>query len=67
MELDVWQLPIPDWGLTCPRCRYPLRGLPSHRCPECGTDLDMEKLVEPWSRIREPRFDGTQLPIPNFG
>lgn len=23
---------------TCMRCRYPLRGLPGHNCPECGYD-----------------------------
>ena len=24
MDIDLNQLPIPDWGLICPRCRYPL-------------------------------------------
>jgi len=31
---DQWTLPIPP---TCPRCAYILTGLPSNRCPECGT------------------------------
>jgi hypothetical protein len=31
---DPWTLPIPP---TCPRCAYILTGLPSNRCPECGT------------------------------
>ena len=67
VEIDVWQLPIPDWGLGCPKCRYLLRGLPSHRCPECGTKLDMSEIVKPWHRLRAPRFTGEELPFPDFG
>lgn len=67
MQIDLNQLPIPDWGLICPRCRYPLRGLPSHRCPQCGTKFDMEQLVQTWHRLRPPRFDGRELPWPDFG
>jgi len=66
-EIDLNQLPIPDWGLHCPRCRYLLRGLPSHRCPECGTALDMSAIVKPWHRLRDPRFTGRELPFPDFG
>lgn len=64
---DVGKLPIPDWGLTCPQCRYPLRGLPRHRCPECGTEFDIETLIHSWTRLREPRFTGRELPLPDFG
>ncbi len=67
MEIDWYQLPIPDWGLTCPTCGYPLRGLPQHRCPECGTDLDMAALIRPWTRLRDPRFTGRERPLPDFG
>jgi predicted amidophosphoribosyltransferase len=67
MELDILQLPIPDWGLECPGCHYPLRGLPSHRCPECGRELDMAALVQPWVRVRPPRFTGAELPVPDYG
>lgn len=67
VEIDLEQLPIPDWGLICPECRYPLVGLPSHRCPECGTDLDVPSLVQPWTRLRPTRFDGTERPLPDFG
>ena len=45
MPVDLNQLPIPDWGLRCPTCSYLLKGLPSHRCPECGTQLPMAGLV----------------------
>lgn len=31
-----WRIPIPP---TCDRCGYILSGLPSSRCPECGTDF----------------------------
>jgi hypothetical protein len=67
MDVDLTQLPIPDWGLTCPECFYPLKGLPSHRCPECGTTLDMPSLVHTWTRLRAPRFTGEELPLPDFG
>lgn len=67
MTIDIHQIPIPDWSLVCPRCAYPLRGLPSHRCPECGATLDMSKLVKPWTRLRSPDFTGQELPIPDFG
>ncbi len=67
MSVDIYQLPIPDWGLHCPNCRYPLVGLPSHRCPECGMELNMEALVKPWHRTRPPRFSGNELPWPDFG
>lgn len=67
MEIDLYQLPIPDWGLECPKCRYDLRGLPSHRCPECGFKLDMGQIVQTWHRLREPRYTGHELPMPDFG
>lgn len=67
MSVDVHQLPIPDWGLNCPKCRYPLRGLPSHRCPECGNDLDIPSLIGTWTCLRDPRFTGTEVPLPDFG
>ncbi len=61
------QLPIPDWGLTCPGCHYPLRGLPAHRCPECGRRIVVEELIGPWTRLRDPRFTGHELPLPDLG
>jgi len=67
MQVDLDQLPIPDWGLLCPNCRYPLKGLPSHRCPECGRNFDIRRLVRPWTRLRAPRFTGKELPLPDFG
>lgn len=67
MDIDLQMLPIPDWGLVCPGCSYPLRGLPEHRCPECGHMLDIPRLVRPWTRLRDPRFDGTERPLPDFG
>ena len=67
MEIDLNQLPIPDWGLRCPTCRYDLQGLPSHRCPECGGALDIPALVRSWHRLRAPTFTGRELPVPDFG
>jgi hypothetical protein len=64
---DIHQLPIPDWNLNCPRCGYDLRQLPEHRCPECGERFDMSDLVRTWTRKREPRFGGDELPVPDFG
>ncbi len=67
MDVDIHQLPIPDWGLHCPNCDYLLVGLPEHRCPECGTQLDMEGLCGTWATLRPPRYGGKELPLPDFG
>ncbi len=67
MDIDANCLPIPDWGLMCPECRYLLVGLPAHRCPECGTKLDMAEIIKPWHRLRDPRLTGHELPLPDFG
>jgi len=39
---DPNALPIPDLGLRCRRCSYPLVGLSEHRCSECGDVFSME-------------------------
>lgn len=67
LETDFDRLPVPDFGLGCPNCNYPLAGLPSHRCPECGTAFDVRELIEPWTRLREPSFSGQERPIPAWG
>lgn len=67
MEIDLHQLPIPDWNLHCPQCNYPLRGLSKHRCPECGNAFEIEELIQTWTRLREPRWSGMELPFPDFG
>lgn len=67
MKVDINQLPIPDWQVHCPHCNYDLRGLPNHRCPECGGAFEMAELVKPWTRLRPPRFTGTERPLPDFG
>ena len=66
MEVDLFQLPIPNWGLGCPTCGYLLNGLPSHRCPECGTEFDVPSIVPTHARLRAPRFTGRELPLPDF-
>ncbi len=66
-EIDIHQLPIPAWDLLCPGCRYVLTGLTSHRCPECGLDLDMADVVQPWHLVRSPTFTGRERPLPDFG
>ncbi len=67
MIVDIHQLPIPEWHLRCPKCGYLLNGLPSHRCAECGDSLDMDAIIPTWARLREPRFTGEELPLPDFG
>ncbi|MEM8739005.1 MAG: hypothetical protein AAGG38_11095 [Planctomycetota bacterium] len=42
---DLDQLPVPDLGLSCPACAYPLAGLPQHVCPECGRAFTLEEFV----------------------
>jgi len=43
-----WTLPIPP---TCPRCAYILTGLPSNRCPECGTLFKWSEVQKRAGRI----------------
>lgn len=68
MFVDPMTLPIPEaCDLVCPRCRYPLRGLPSHVCPECGLTLDIPALTRSWTRWRLPRITGHESPLPDIG
>jgi len=39
---DPYALPIPDLGLMCQNCGYPLANLTEHRCSECGHPVDMD-------------------------
>ncbi|MBK8266827.1 MAG: hypothetical protein IPK83_00330 [Planctomycetes bacterium] len=45
MEFDPNVLPVPDLGLCCMQCGYALRGLPSHRCPECGREFTLNEYI----------------------
>lgn len=45
MAFDPDQLPIPDLGLHCPGCGYPLVGLSQHVCPECGEAFALPDLL----------------------
>lgn len=67
MDIDFDQLPIPQWDILCPNCRYPVRGLPEHRCPECGTALDIRELIHTWTRVRLPTITGGTRPLPAVG
>lgn len=44
---DPHALPVPDLGLACQGCGYPLAGLPSYRCPECGQTFTMDQHIPP--------------------
>ncbi|MEM1108913.1 MAG: hypothetical protein AAGH99_09515 [Planctomycetota bacterium] len=44
---DPDQLPVPDLGLSCPSCGYPVHGLTRHRCPECGAAFRLEDMIPP--------------------
>jgi hypothetical protein len=39
------ELPLPDFGFVCRECNYELRGLPSRRCPECGSEFDPQAML----------------------
>lgn len=52
----------PDWNtidfeLACPRCGYNLRGLTRARCPECGLDVDWERLLDQHRRRTSFQFE----------
>ena len=42
---DPHALPVPDLGLGCKQCGYPLAGLTEHRCPECGRTFTLEEYL----------------------
>ncbi|MEO1236923.1 MAG: hypothetical protein AAFX76_09070 [Planctomycetota bacterium] len=42
---DPDQLPVPDLGLGCSHCGYPLAGLPKRVCPECGRAFVLSEMV----------------------
>ena len=44
----------------CRRCAYPLDGLPSSRCPECGTPFDLD---DPSTFATRPAHRGTNRAI----
>lgn len=67
MEVDLHQLPIPSWNLSCPSCGYCVNGLTSHRCPECGREFDMSVMVPTHARLRDPTFTGEESPLLDFG
>lgn len=66
-DIDIHALPVPDFGLTCPRCDYALMGLPEHRCPECGSVFNVEELIRPYTALRPPEITGRELPVPDLG
>ncbi|MEX0654069.1 MAG: hypothetical protein WD534_12055 [Phycisphaeraceae bacterium] len=42
---DPDALPVPDLGLRCIDCGYPLAGLRRHQCPECGRAFTLHEYV----------------------
>lgn len=44
---DPNQLPMPDLGILCHACGYPLAHVSAHRCPECGWKFTADDLVPP--------------------
>lgn len=51
-ELDRIARLIREKDLKCPRCEYPLRGLRTAQCPECGFGYDADSLLAEsgWTR-----------------
>jgi hypothetical protein len=39
---DRWAVFLARTNFTCPTCGYNLHGLRTHRCPECGHEVDTE-------------------------
>lgn len=42
-------------GAVCWQCWYPLTGVESDRCPECGIPFDREALRLAWTKALYPR------------
>jgi hypothetical protein len=52
----------PDWNtvteeVSCPRCEYNLRGLPTPRCPECGLDFSWTAIFQAAHNQRDWLFE----------
>jgi hypothetical protein len=62
MSFDPYALPIPDLGMLCRKCRYPLGGLPEHRCPECGRAFDIDEHI-PKGDFPSVIFNGKEVPL----
>lgn len=45
--IDPEAFPVPDLGLCCHGCGYPLAGLNEHRCPECGRTFSIDEHIPP--------------------
>ncbi|HRR84538.1 MAG TPA: hypothetical protein P5316_05955 [Phycisphaerae bacterium] len=69
MDLGAYRsLPIPQWlDVNCPKCAYPLRGLPEHRCPECGAEFNIDELVTDTTPLRPPEITARTRPVPQLG
>lgn len=42
---EIYQLPIPDWGLRCPHCRTLLAGMHGYFCDNCRKGFDILHLL----------------------
>jgi hypothetical protein len=62
MSFDPYALPVPDVGLLCMNCGYPLGGLPDHRCPECGRRFDIDEHI-PSGDFPTVIFNGKGIPL----
>lgn len=56
------ELPVPDWGLECPRCGGPLAGAPSFRCRLCGHPFNIRQIL-----ARHRPIPDVGLSCPNCG
>ena len=54
---DEWRHRLPP---ICPTCGYNLTGLPTNRCPECGTPFDQKEVrrraVYTWTLVGRLRY-----------
>jgi hypothetical protein len=62
VTFDPNQLPMPDLGALCRQCGYPLIGLPTHRCPECGWQFTLDDL-RPEGEVPPVWIDGQGVPM----
>ena len=46
-DFDLETGPLPDLGLKCKTCGYPLAGLHKCQCPECGRLFTLEEYIPP--------------------
>ena len=58
------QRPLPDFGLFCDKCGWPLAGAPADACPDCGRPFRFQRIIPHGDWVNLGRFiSGSLRPV----